>query len=121
LARVKCVFRRSQLADSGQIPSLFTGGDLKIDYVKMHVTIAGKEIKLTPIEYNLLKELTLNADKLLTSDYLLKKVWGPEYGSEKEYIHTYIGKLRIKIEPDPKCPRYIINIPGIGYRFQHKE
>jgi two-component system KDP operon response regulator KdpE len=118
LARARAVLLRSQPVDSGQPPPPFISGDLRIDYVKRQVTISGNEIRLTPIEYNLLRELTLNADKPLTYDYPLKKVWGPEYGSEWEYIHIYIGKLRTKIEPDLKWPCYIINIPGIGYRFQ---
>ncbi len=118
ITRIKAVLRRSQPVDSVQTPSLFTSGHLRIDYEKRHVTIAGNEIRLTLIEYNLLKELTLNADKPLTYDYLLKKIWGHEYGSEREYIHTYIKHLRSKIEPDPKNPQYLICIPGMGYRFR---
>jgi DNA-binding response OmpR family regulator len=119
LARAKAVLRRSQPVDSGQTPLLLISGDLRIDYVRRHVTIAGNEIRFTPIEYNLLRELTLNADKPLTYDYLLKQVWGPEYGSEKEYIHTYIKHLRSKLESDPKNPQYLICIPGVGYKFRN--
>lgn len=118
LARVRAVLRRSTVIDSA---SLFASGDIQIDFVKRRVTIAGNEIRLTPIEYNLLRELTLNVGKVLTYSHLLNKVWGPEYGTERQYLHVYIGYLRAKIELDPKHPEYIITVPGVGYRFQHKE
>ena len=121
LARVRAVLRRCQAVDSVTTTPSFISGDLQIHFVKRKVTIAGNEIRLTPIEYNLMKELTLNAGRPLTYDYLLHKIWGSEYGSEREYLHVYIGYLRAKIEADPKHPSRIINIPGVGYSFRNEE
>ena len=59
----------------------------------------------------------LNVDKVLTHSMLLGKVWGPEYAEEKEYLHVFIGRLRKELEPHPESPKYIVTVPGVGYRF----
>lgn len=118
IARVKAVLRRT--TGDGGTPSApaFTCGGLKIDFTKRRVTIDDTEVKLTPTEYSLLRELVLNADKALTHTQLLRTVWGPEYGAEREYLRVFIQRLRGKIELDPSEPRYIVTLPGIGYKFQ---
>jgi len=121
LARVRAVLRRTRVVDSAPATPLFCSGNLQINFAERRVTIAGNEISLTPIEYDLLKELTTNVGKVLNYSHLLHKVWGPEYGSEREYLHVYIGYLRGKIEPDPTEPKHIITVSGVGYRFQLKE
>ncbi len=73
---------------------------------------------LPPTEYNLLQELVLNANKVLTHSMLLAKVWGPEYAEEREYLRVFIGRLRRCLEPDPASPKRIITIPGVGYQFK---
>jgi two-component system KDP operon response regulator KdpE len=122
IARFRAVLRRTK-EEVTPLPaqSHFASGDLTIDFAARRVTVAGNEVRLTQIEYKLLQELTMNSDTVLTYEYLLKKIWGAEYGTEREYLHVYIGSLRAKIETDRKYPDYIINIPGVGYRFQHKE
>ena len=80
-----------------------------------------KEVKLTPTEYSLLQEFALNAGKVLTHSHLLHKVWGAEYGDEREYVHVFVRRLRPKIEPDPTEPSYIMAVPGIGYRLPDKD
>jgi DNA-binding winged helix-turn-helix (wHTH) protein len=119
IARVSAVLRRNKTA--GFIPrqSSFTRGDLQIDFVTRRVIVAGKkEVVLTPTEYSLLKELVLNAGKVLPYSHLLGRVWGPEYKQEKEYLHVFVSHLRAKLESDPAKPRYIITIPGVGYQFK---
>ncbi|MCK5433729.1 MAG: response regulator transcription factor, partial [Dehalococcoidales bacterium] len=96
----------------------FTSGDLKINFAQRQVTIAGNEVKLTPTEYRLLEEFVVNAGKVLTHKYLLNKVWGPEYGEEKEYLHTFVHRLRRNLEPDRTEPRYLVSVPGVGYQFK---
>jgi len=118
LARVRAVMRRTETAGSIPTQPSFASGDLKINFVERRVTVAGKEVKLTPTEYKLLQELVLNANKVLTHGMLLGKVWGPEYGEEKEYLRVFIGRLRKELEPDPESPRYIVTIPGVGYQFK---
>ena len=78
IARVRAVLRRSEMASAIPEQSSFTSGDLKINFVERRVTVAGKEVELTPTEYSLLRELVLNAGKVLAYSHLLKRVWGPE-------------------------------------------
>ncbi len=118
IARVRAVLRRTEAAHTIPTQPSFTGGDLKINFVERRITVADREVKLTPTEYNLFQELVLNANKVLTHSMLLRKVWGPEYGEEKEYLRVFIGRLRKELEPDPENPRYIITIPGVGYQFK---
>lgn len=118
VARVHAVLRRSAGPDT--VPPLrsFTCDNMTIDFRKRQVSVRGKVVRLTPIEYRLLQEMTLNAGEVLTFSYLLKNVWGPEYGQEKEYLRVYIGHLRSKLELDPSQPRHILTVPYVGYRFQ---
>ena len=116
-ARVRSMLRRTKAAAAISIQPSFTSGDLKINFAQRQVTIAGNEVKLTPTEYRLLEEFVVNAGKVLTHKYLLNKVWGPEYGEEKEYLRVFIARLRTKLEADPKNPRYIITVPGVGYQL----
>jgi two-component system KDP operon response regulator KdpE len=117
-ARIKAVLRRTSESGIEPTASSFNAGDLFINFVERRVTIGDKEIKLTPTEYNLLQELALGADRVFSHSTLLGKVWGPEYVSEREYLHVFVGRLRKEIEPDPAHPQYIITVPGVGYKFQ---
>ncbi|MDD5045382.1 MAG: helix-turn-helix domain-containing protein, partial [Candidatus Omnitrophica bacterium] len=65
----------------------------------------------------LLQHLAVNSDKVLTHNMLLQSVWGNEYSSEKEYLRVFVGRLRRKLEPDAKSPKYIQTIPGVGYQI----
>ena len=76
---------------------------------------------MTPIEFNLLKVLSLNRGRVLTHQALLSQVWGAEYGEEREYLRVHLSHLRRKIEPDPVNPRYIQTVPRVGYRFTWDE
>jgi two-component system KDP operon response regulator KdpE len=117
-ARVKAVLRRHGANGTASSRPSFTGGDLNISFVKRQVTVAGKAVRLTPIEYNLLQELALNAGKPLTYAYLLQKVWGTEYHNETEYLHVFIGHLRKKLNVNSADHEYILTIPGVGYQFK---
>lgn len=118
LARVRAVLRRAEVAGAVSDQPPFTSGDLKVSFAQRQVTVAGREIKLTPTEFGLLQELTLNAGKILTHSHLLQKVWGPEYRDEKEYLHEFVRRLRNKLEPDKEKHSCIVSIPGIGYQFR---
>jgi two-component system KDP operon response regulator KdpE len=91
--------------------------DLVIDLARRRVTVKGEEIRLTPTEYELLKNLSLHAGKVLTHRHLLRVVWGPGSESDTHYLRVYIGQLRRKIESDPSRPKHIITEPGVGYRL----
>lgn len=118
LARVRAVLRRSQFAgtENGQgLRSTTTIGDLSVDYAQHLVTMAGKEVALTPIEYRLLAHLVQNAGRVVTQDLLLEHVWGAEYIGESHMLQVNINRLRHKLEVDPAHPRYVITKIGIGY------
>ncbi len=118
LARVRAVLRRAEVAGAVSDRPPFNSGDLKISFAQRQVTVTGREVKLTPTEFGLLQELTLNAGKVLTHTHLLQKVWGPEYRDEKEYLHEFVRRLRNKLEPDKEKPSYIVSVPSIGYQFR---
>jgi len=120
LARVRAVLRRTAQAPTAPRPPLKVG-DLEIDFAARRVTVQGREVQLTPTEYDLLAYLAVNAGRVLTHRALLQAVWGPEYGEETEYLWAYIRRLRRKIEPDPSNPRYIRTQPGVGYSFATSE
>ena len=92
-------------------------GDLEIDLAGHVVRLRGVEVRLSPTEFSVLKQLITNAGKVLTHRMLLQSIWGPEYGGEAEYLRVYINRLRQKLEPDPASPRYLLTEPGVGYRF----
>lgn len=118
ISRVRAVLRRTEAAATIPTQPSFTSGDLKVNFAQRRITVAGKEVKLTPTEYTLLQEFVLNAGKVLTHTYLLNKVWGVEYREEREYLHVFVRRLRTKLEPDPINPAYIMTVPGVGYQFK---
>jgi two-component system KDP operon response regulator KdpE len=126
LARVRVALRRAdetaRLRSSiggtdAQRPIYRSGGEngLVVDFVHRSVRSGGREVHLTPTEYDLLCELTRNAGKVLTHRELLQHVWGPEYSAENTYLRTFIRHLRRKLEPDPTQPRFLRNELGVGY------
>ena len=116
LARIRVALRHSAKLSSGTQPR-FESGPLCVELAQRQVTLNGQEVKLTPTEYDLLKVLIQHKGKIMTRQMLLKEVWGAGYGADSHYLHVYIGQLRRKIEPDPASPRFILTIPGVGYRF----
>jgi len=119
MARVRAVMRRTETFASVPNQPCFISSDLQINFIHRQIIANGKEVKMTPTEFNLIREFVLNAGKVLTYTHLLKKIWGLEYQEEREYIHVLVHRLRTKLEPHPTKPRYIISIPGVGYQFRH--
>ena len=117
LARIKTAFRHRGDPTVAPAQSSFLCDGMEINFAKRRVTVSGKEVTLTPTEYSLLQHLAVNSDKVLTHSMLLQSVWGNEYSSEKEYLRVFVGRLRRKLEPDPKNPRYIQTVPGVGYHL----
>jgi len=114
MARMRVSLRR---AASSENDPILTCGELIIDLVARRVTVSGREIKLTPTEYELIKILAQHRGRVLTHKQLLKAVWGSTYNEDTHYIRVYIGQLRRKIEENPTRPRYIITESGVGYRL----
>jgi len=117
-ARVRAALRRYSGGDSEENEPLFESANLAIDYAARIVKKIGLELKLTPLEYDILRYLTLNADRVVTHRQLLSNVWGAEYAEETQILRVHVGNLRKKIEDNPARPKMIVNEPGIGYRFK---
>jgi two-component system KDP operon response regulator KdpE len=114
LARIRTVLRRQA---GGSSEPVFTLGDLKVDLANRLVTVDGREVQLTPTEYDLLRALVIQAGKVLTNRQLLRLVWGEGY-DDLHILRVNISNLRHKIEPDPSRPTYIHTESGVGYRLK---
>ena len=113
LARLRAALRRSGPTGAPVLEI----GELRVDLDRRLVSVSGREVHLTPHEFDLLRLFAQHEGKLLTHRTILQQVWGPAYGHESNLLHVYISQLRRKIEPDPARPRYLLNEPGVGYRL----
>lgn len=116
LARIRAALRRSPSSPEGG-PHGFSSPDLEIDFETRRVHANGKDVRLTPKEFELLRHLVTHAGKPVTHRELLQAVWGPDYGDEPEYLRVFINQVRKKIEANPAKPKYILTEPWVGYRF----
>ncbi|MBP0440103.1 response regulator [Tianweitania sediminis] len=115
LARVRALLRS---ASGGAAPETeIVRGDLCIDLASHEVVLAGDPLKLTRKEFDLLALLARNAGRILTHRQLLADIWGPAHEHDLQYLRVFIGRLRAKLGDDPAAPRFILNEPGVGYRF----
>ena len=117
VARIEAIRRRLSSLDRKNIPDELNTDDLSINFDERHLTVRGKEVKLTRIEWLLLSELVINAGHMLTYYDLLGRIWGPEYRDDIQILRTWIARLRAKIEIDPANPKIITTEPKTGYIF----
>ncbi len=117
LARVRAVLRRSRGSEVVRNQPPFQSGDLRIDFARHQVTVAGRPVELSATEFKLLAALARNADRVMLHEELLREVWGPEYRDEVQYLRVYVRYLRQKVEADPARPRLILTQQGAGYRL----
>jgi two-component system KDP operon response regulator KdpE len=116
LARVRALLRRSKpIPESSE--AAFQSGDFMIEPQQRRITVRGREIHLTPKEYDLLIFFLSHPARVLTHRFILTAVWGSSSSEQPQYLRVFIGQLRKKIEADPGSPRYIVTEPWIGYRF----
>ena len=115
LARMRAQLRRAQPEETG--PAVLRFGDLQVDLARRLVTLAGTPVHLTKTEYALLEAFVTNAGKLLTHQWLLRKVWGRGYGEESQYLRVYVRALRRKLGDRAAAPELILTEPGVGYRW----
>jgi len=117
-ARIQAVLRRKGDEPSSANQTQIITGDLRIDLVNRRVLVEGEEVHLTPKEYELLRLLATNAGKVLTHSQLLREVWGTDYSEMDHYVRVFINQIRKKLRENPaRNIRYILNEPGVGYRF----
>jgi two-component system KDP operon response regulator KdpE len=117
LARVRVALRHLAAADAQTGEPVCTFGDVRVDLSARTVSVAGKEVHLTPNEFKLLSVLVKNAGKVLTHQYLLREVWGPGADGETHYVRVYMNQLRQKLEANAARPKYFVTEPGVGYRL----
>lgn len=115
LARVRALLRS---ASGGATPETeILRGDLRIDLARHDVALAGEPVKLTRKEFDLLALLARNAGRIVTHRQLLSDIWGSAHEHDLQYLRVFIGRLRAKLGDDPAAPKFILNEPGVGYRF----
>jgi two-component system KDP operon response regulator KdpE len=113
LARLRAVLRRAGPAGE----PVLQVGPIRVDLDAHTVAVEGKQVHLTPNEFDILCVLARHPGKLLTHRVILREVWGPAYGDESNYLHVYVSQLRRKLEPDAARPRYLLTEAGAGYRL----
>lgn len=116
-ARIRVALRLARRGALATEEPIFQADGLRVDMAKRQVFVSDQEVHLSPIEYKLLTHLVRNAGRVVQHRDLLQAVWGPEYHKETNYLRIYIKHLRDKLEDNPTQPRFILNEPGIGYRF----
>jgi len=116
LARIRAALRRQAAIADGE--PVIQAGDLELDLARREVRARGRQVHLTPTEYEVLRVLALHAGKPVTHSTLLRQVWG-EYAVGDRYNTRYVvAQIRRKLGDDPARPKYIVNEPGVGYRLE---
>jgi two-component system KDP operon response regulator KdpE len=116
LARVRAALRRVPASPEGGPESIHLDG-IEINFSTRRVIADGREVRLTPKQFDVLHFLASNPNVPIPHGRLLQAVWGPDYGNQVEYLRVFVNQLRKKIEPDPSHPRYLLTEPWVGYRF----
>jgi two-component system KDP operon response regulator KdpE len=120
LARIRVALRHAARSATGGTP-VIRFGQVEADLERRHVTRAGREVHLTPIEFRLLHCLAQHLGMVVTHRQLLREVWGPAYVEHTHYLRIYMKQLREKLEDDPVRPRYLLTESGVGYRLVTEE
>ena len=115
LARMRAALRRSIQEAPKPVYKI---DDLEVDLPRRRVIVAGKEVQLTPTEYDVLKLLVTHAGKVLTHRQMLSQIWGDTYLEQPHILRVTISNLRHKLEPESARPQYILTEPGVGYRLK---
>ena len=117
LARIRSALRRNAASmDSG--PPKLTLEGIEVNFRERRVTVNGKDVRLTPKEFEVLHYLASHPDKPLPHREILSAVWGPEHSEHYEYLRAFVKQLRKKIEPDPAHPKFLITEPWVGYKLR---
>lgn len=118
ISRVRANLRRAEMADTTSKPGgVLESGKIVLDSDRHEVRASGEVIPMTPKEFAILELLMLRKGRLLTRDYLIEEVWGPEYFGDTKTLDVHIRRLREKIEEDPRTPAHIVTVRGLGYKF----
>lgn len=116
LARVRAALRRS--GEGASEATDLDLGDIRVDFSGRRVYVGGREVRLTPKEFDLFVYLARRPNRIIEHRRLLEAVWGEQSREHPEYLRVFVGQLRKKLEPDPSAPRYLITEPWVGYGFR---
>jgi two-component system OmpR family response regulator len=120
LARVRAMLRRVKMveAPSSAGPASIKNGDITIEIARHRASLAGKELELSPKEFDLLAFLSRNKGLVFSREHLLEKVWGYDFAGDTRTVDVHIRWLRQKIEADPGQPKYLVTVRGTGYKLE---
>ncbi|OFX30894.1 MAG: DNA-binding response regulator [Armatimonadetes bacterium RBG_16_67_12] len=118
IARVKAQLRRVQTYTQADQQDVLQIGEVALDVPARRVTVRGREVALSPKEFELLRVFMANGGRVLGRDYLLDRVWGEDYAGDVRTLDVHVRWLREKIERDPSAPKHVQTVHGVGYRFQ---
>lgn len=117
MARIRVAIRHLRKTTQSQMCPILSVGELVMDLEKRQVFLKGEALHVTPLEYSLLSLFFKNMGKVLTTQYILKEIYGVGYGTDTQALRALMAGLRRKIEPVPAKPRYILTEIGVGYRL----
>lgn len=124
LARIRAALRHTRTASDNDeigLTGTYHVGDLEIDYKKMRVLLAGRDVHLTPNEYKIVALLGKHAGRVMTYRSMLRELWGPAANQDNKILRVHMASIRRKIEPNPNEPRYIFTEVGVGYRMAEND
>jgi two-component system response regulator RegX3 len=118
LARIRALLRRTkEYATAAEKAEILEFGDLKIDAARHEVIVRGEPVRFTPKEFDLLYLLAQNESRMMQREVLLERVWGYDASVDSRTLDVHIGRVRAKVEEDPRDPRIIVTLPSVGYKF----
>jgi len=117
VSRVRAQLRRAGMAGDATPVEVLRGGPVELDLARHETRVRGEAVKLTPKEFELLEVFLERRGRLLTREFLITEVWGPNYFGDTKTLDVHVKRLRQKIEDDPHQPRHLVTVRGLGYRF----
>ena len=116
VARIKSVLRRTS-PDGASVDGVLEAGGIRLDADRFEVTVRGEPVHLPRKEFELLELLMENLGRVLSRETLIDRIWGPEYFGDSRTLDVHVKRLRTKCEVDPRNPRHLVTIRGLGYKF----
>jgi two-component system response regulator RegX3 len=117
VSRVRANLRRAQLPQEGPASPILLGGSIEMDVERHEVSVSGESVALPPKEFELLELFLARQGRLLTRDFLIAEIWGPDYFGDTKTLDVHVKRLRSKIEEDPHHPTHLVTVRGLGYKF----
>jgi two-component system, OmpR family, response regulator RegX3 len=117
ISRVRAQLRRAGMSTEVAPVEFLRGGPVELDLARHEARVRGEDVKLTPKEFELLEVFLERKGRLLTRDFLITEVWGPNYYGDTKTLDVHVKRLRQKVEEDPHQPVHLLTVRGLGYRF----